>query len=111
VYHVSVPSPTPTSSASVAPDERLPEIAAGAAAVQSAIVRGLKAVAANAVANARRGVPTSSEVSSPNRARNPIQIVRAPIAARIAPPRIAKAVRASPVSSSARPRPAIPSAA
>jgi hypothetical protein len=51
VYQVSVPRPTPASSVSVPAEERpLPETAAGAAAVQSAIVSGLNAVAASAVA-------------------------------------------------------------
>lgn len=59
VYQVSVPKPTPTSSAAVlAEDREPPETAAGAAAVQSAIVSGLSAVAAKAVAKARRGVHT-----------------------------------------------------
>ena len=59
VYQVSVPKPTPTSSAAVlAEDPEPPKTAAGAAAVQSAIVSGLSAVAGK---GGREGSPRRAD--------------------------------------------------
>jgi hypothetical protein len=83
VNALSVPSATPPSiSAAPLADVAASPIDAADAAVkiaaQVAIVSGLEAVAASAVANARRGEPTSSGSSAPMRTRKAAHSVRPP---------------------------------
>ena len=115
VKAVSVPSATPLS-ISAAPLAELaasPTAAAEAAvkiAAQVAIVSGFDAVAATAVANARRGDATSSSDSPPRRTRNALHSVRAPITPSTSAPTNPKAICRAPASSRlaapARPSPA-----
>src|SRR5579859_1071744 len=111
-YQVKVPSATPASRTAASATE--PRAAAGAAAgkdtVQRAIVSGLIAVAATAVANARRGSTTSWAASRPKRARKPSRMVRSPSATRIAALARPSTSRNAPPDSS-RPTPARPSVA
>ena len=79
-------------------------------AAQVAIVSGFEAVAATAVANARRGVATSSSASPPSRTLNAAQRVRAPIAPSTSAPQTPNATRRASASSRLA-APARPSAA
>ena len=74
--------------------EAAPKIAA-----QVAIVSGLEAVAASAVANARRGVATSSPVSPPSRTRKAAQSVRAPMHPSTSAPTTPSTTRSASISS------------
>ena len=112
---VSVPSATPPSmsAAPLALVAASPTAATDAAlkiAAQVAIVSGFEAVAATAVAKARRGDATSSSDSPPRRTRNAAQSVRAPITPSTSAPITPKARRRASASSRlaapARPRPA-----
>jgi len=115
VNAVSVPSATPPSisAAALAEVAASPTAAADAAvkiAAQVAIVSGFEAVAATAVANARRGDATSSSDSPPSRTRNAAQSVRAPMTASTRAPATPNATRSASASSRlaapASPRPA-----
>ena len=64
-------------------------------AAQVAIVSGLEAVAATAVAKARRGEATSSSSSPPSRTRNAAQSVRAPMNPSTSAPVMPKATRSA----------------
>jgi len=115
VNAVSVPSATPPSisAAPLAEVAASPTAAAEAAvkiAAQVAIVSGFEAVAATAVANARRGDATSSSASPPRRTRNAAHRVRAPMTPSTSAPIRPKARRSASASSRlaapARPSPA-----